>query len=69
MAGKLDEISRVIGQQEANLAGLNRTFDQHVIDDDRRHNPRPACLVHELPQPFGEAYPVGEGPQEAGHRG
>lgn len=37
MPGKLDEISRVIGQQEANLAGLNRTFDQHCADDDRRH--------------------------------
>jgi hypothetical protein len=37
MAGKLDEISRVIGQQEANVAALTKTFDQHCTDDDRRH--------------------------------
>lgn len=34
---KLDEISRVIGAQEANLANLTRTFEQHCNDDDMRH--------------------------------
>lgn len=37
MTGQLDELSRVIGQQEANLANLNKTFGQHCLDDDRRH--------------------------------
>lgn len=38
MAGKLDEISRVIGQQEQATRGLSESFDRHCDDDDRRHN-------------------------------
>lgn len=38
VTGKLDEISRVIGQQEANVAGLKESFDRHCSDDDRRHS-------------------------------
>lgn len=37
MGGEVDEISRIIGQQEATLAGLKESFDRHCDDDDRRH--------------------------------
>jgi hypothetical protein len=37
MTGKLDEISRVIGGMEQKVGGLKESFDQHCLDDDRRH--------------------------------
>lgn len=33
----IDEISRTLGAQEANLKNLGRTFDKHCADDDARH--------------------------------
>lgn len=41
---KLDEISRVIGAQEANLGNLTRTFEQHCNDDDLRHRENIAAM-------------------------
>jgi ferric-dicitrate binding protein FerR (iron transport regulator) len=38
MTGELDTFSRILGQQEATLAGLKDLFDRHCDDDDRRHN-------------------------------
>lgn len=37
VTGELHQISRVIGNLEAGVDGLRRTFEQHAHDDDRRH--------------------------------
>ena len=35
--GKLDEISVAIGGLQSDTANLGETFQQHCLDDDRRH--------------------------------
>lgn len=44
VTGKLDEISEKIGAQGAQLVGLNKSFDRHCDDDDRRHEENIAQL-------------------------
>lgn len=35
---EMDEVSRAIGNLEGSVDGLKTSFDQHCVDDDRRHN-------------------------------
>lgn len=42
--GQLDQISRAIGGLETSTRSLEKSFDKHCVDDDRRHEQNIAAL-------------------------